>query len=125
MLGQPGQEQQQGQQQQFPGGQEQRPQSPENASSRSASAPGAGRSTIRTFHGPNFHMTMTTSSGPGGLFPRNANGPQQFQQQPDQVEQMMAQMFSNIGVFGNGPGKSLSGFNKLVGTRATDLSIHG
>ncbi|EMC96423.1 hypothetical protein BAUCODRAFT_474318 [Baudoinia panamericana UAMH 10762] len=93
-----GGEQQQGQQ-----SAEQRPQSPDAGQNRSSSAPGGPRNgtTVRTFHGPNYHMSIMTSSS-SNLYPRNANGPQPFQPQPDHIEQMMAQMLMNIGVPPNG-----------------------
>ncbi|KAK5700515.1 hypothetical protein LTR97_005032 [Elasticomyces elasticus] len=97
---------QQGQQvsQQQPGqGAEQRPQSPDAGQGRSTSVPGRPGSTVRTFHGPNFHMTMMTSSN-SNLYPRNANAPQAFQQQPQNIDQMMAQMFANVVPFPGGQG---------------------
>ncbi|TKA77815.1 hypothetical protein B0A55_04591 [Friedmanniomyces simplex] len=108
MLGGLGEQQgqQQGQQpgQQQPGYEQGlRPQSPDVEQGRSASVPGRGGSTVRTYHGPNFHMSVMTS-GNGNLLPRNANTPQAFQPQPDHMEQMMAQMLANVGVFPGGPG---------------------
>ncbi|KAK0943056.1 hypothetical protein LTR29_005436 [Friedmanniomyces endolithicus] len=93
--------QQPGQQQPGYGQVGMRPQSPDVEQGRSASVPGRGGSTIRTYHGPNYHMSVMTS-GDGNLFPRNANTPQAFQPQPDHIEQMMAQMFANVGVFPGG-----------------------
>jgi hypothetical protein len=93
-----------------------------NSPGRPASAPGSpppneqqrgGNGTwIRSGQGPGFSYTIATSSnrnfgggqlggmgGMGGpdLFPRNANGPQPFQNQPDHIEQMLNQMMMNIG----------------------------
>lgn len=95
------------QQQQLPG---QQPQAV-NAPGRPASAPGSpapgqqpggGGTFVRHGHGPGYSFTIASSSnanfGGGNLLPRNANGPQAFQPQPDNIEQMMAQMFANIGV---------------------------
>ncbi|KAK4554013.1 hypothetical protein LTR86_008854 [Recurvomyces mirabilis] len=104
--GQPQQYRQLFQQQPQPGQPfDQRPQSADGSqgNNRSASVPPGpqGGASVRHWHGPNFHMTMMTSSngnmGAGNLFPRNANAPQPFQQQPDQMEQMLAQMFMNVG----------------------------
>ncbi|KAK5112376.1 hypothetical protein LTR62_004339 [Meristemomyces frigidus] len=125
----PAQQQQQGQ---HPGeqyaqavGADQRPLSPDSGGdNRSASASGSPRgTTVRHWHGPNFHMTMMTSSNAGGgalgagqgnLFPRNTNAPQPLQQQPDYMEQMLTQMFMNVGgahggMRVGGPGMAMAG----------------
>ncbi|EME47706.1 hypothetical protein DOTSEDRAFT_69602 [Dothistroma septosporum NZE10] len=57
---------------------------------------GNGGTYTRHAHGPGYSFTITTSTG-GNLFPRDANNPQPFQQQPDNIERLMAQMFANIG----------------------------
>lgn len=62
---------------------------------------GDGRSFTRHVHGPGYSFTMTTSSS-GNLHPRNANAPQPFQAQPDNMDDMMRQMLMNIGVFAPG-----------------------
>lgn len=110
LQGMAGPQQQQQRQQGSP--QPQGPTSP----GRPASAPGSrspdeqqqrggGGTFVRHGHGPGFSYTIASSSGGGGnLFPRNANGPQPFQNQPDHIEQMLAQMFSNIGAVPGGPG---------------------
>ena len=94
------------QQQQSP-----RPQSP-NAASRASSAPGAPRSgtNVRHINGPGYSMTIASSSNlAGDLFPRNANAPQPFIAQPDNLQDMMTQMMMNImgpqgpGMRGPGP----------------------
>ncbi|KAK3711555.1 hypothetical protein LTR37_009546 [Vermiconidia calcicola] len=77
---------------------------------RPASAPGSpapdgqrGPGTfVRHGHGPGFSYTIASTSG-GNLFPRNANGPQPYQQQPDNMERMLQQMIANIGVMPGGP----------------------
>jgi len=66
---------------------------------------GNGGTFVRHGHGPGFHYTITTSSG-GNLFPRDANQPQPFQGQPDHLENMMRQMFMNIGAM---PGPQFGG----------------
>ena len=61
---------------------------------------------IRTGHGPGFSYTIATSSNAnfgGNLFPRNPNGPQPFQPQPNHLDQMLAQMFMNVGAMPGGP----------------------
>ncbi|KAK5118760.1 hypothetical protein LTR85_007966 [Meristemomyces frigidus] len=92
--------------------QEQRPQSPDGGpGSRAASAPGTGRAgtTVRHYHGPLGHMTIATSSNVGGIYPRNANGPQPFQAQPNDIDQIMQQMVMNIGAFGPGGTRGMGG----------------
>lgn len=70
---------------------------------RPSSAPGSPRqgdngngNSVRHFEGPGYSMTIATSSS-GNLFPRNANGPQPFHPQPEGIDQLMNQMFMNIG----------------------------
>ena len=59
-----------------------------------------GGTTVRHVHGPGYSFTMTTSSNVGGnLFPRNANQRQPFNAQPDQMDNVMRQLFQNIGAF--------------------------
>lgn len=76
---------------------------------RSASAPGspnAGEQQqgdrpgtfTRHIHGPGYSFTMTATSG-GNLSPRNANNPQPFNAQPQDMDDLMQQMFNNIGGF--------------------------
>ena len=97
-----------------------------NSPGRPASAPGSpppgnNGTWVRTGTGPGFSYTIATSSNggmnfggaqmagmPGNppLFPRNANGPQPFQDQPDHIEQMLNQMMANIGV---APGGGMGG----------------
>lgn len=71
---------------------------------------GGGNGTfVRHTSGPGFSFTITSTTSPN-LRPRNANGPQPFNPQPDPLEQMMSQMIANIGVMhphnpqGHGPG---------------------
>lgn len=85
---QPGQESEQG----IPG--EQRAQSPQQGQQQQ---PGGGQTWTRHASGPNYSFTITTSSN-AHIHPRDAHGPQPLQGQPDNLERMMAQMFSNIGV---------------------------
>ncbi|KAF2723382.1 hypothetical protein K431DRAFT_283182 [Polychaeton citri CBS 116435] len=59
----------------------------------------------RHYAGPNYSFTISSTSsingqpmgGGPGLFPRDANNPQPFQQQPDHLQQMLAQMMASIG----------------------------
>lgn len=65
-----------------------------------------GNTFTRSGQGPGYSFTITTSSN-ANLLPRNANGPQPMNAQPDNIERMMAQMFMNIGAMpgqGMGPG---------------------
>ncbi|KAK4504818.1 hypothetical protein PRZ48_002780 [Zasmidium cellare] len=62
---------------------------------------GNGGTFTRTGQGPGYSFTITTSSN---LHPRNANGPQPMNPQPDNIERMMAQMFMNIGAM---PGQGM------------------
>ena len=109
-------------------GQQQGLQPGPNGPGRPASAPGSpppngarspGGTYVRHGSGPGFSYTIATSSnagnfgggqfgGMGGpnLFPRNANGPQPYQGQPDHIEQMLNQMMMNIGVM---PGQQMGG----------------
>lgn len=67
--------------------------------------PGGGTH-VRHGHGPGFSYTIATSSNAnfgGNLFPRNANGPQPFQPHPTHLDQMLAQMFMNVGAMPGGP----------------------
>ena len=79
----------------------QRPQSPESTQPRASSVPGRGNTTFHRWQSPNGSVTFTYSStiggGGPGLWPRNANGPQPHQTQPETINDMMAQMFMNIG----------------------------
>ena len=56
---------------------------------------------VRHGSGPGFSYTIATSSnnnfGGNNLIPRNANGPQPFQAQPDHLNRMMQQMLMNVG----------------------------
>ena len=108
LQGMVGQQQGQGQQ---PGqhGQPEAPSSPERAASPQAGGqrtPGNGTH-IRHGTGPGFSYTIATSSNAnfnGNLFPRNAHGPQPFQPQPNHLDQMLAQMFMNVGAMPGQPG---------------------
>lgn len=82
-------------------------------SPRGQEPPGApGGTTIRHYHGPGYSFTMTTSSNAGGnIFPRNANEPQPFNAQPDHVDNMMRQLFQNIGAFPGQRGPAGFGFH--------------
>ena len=93
-----------------------------NSPGRPASAPGSpppneqqrgdNGTFIRHGQGPGFSYTIASSSNAnfgGNLFPRNANGPQPFQNQPDNIDQMLAQMFMNIGAMPGGPMGGLGG----------------
>lgn len=108
VMNHPGQQQQQqGQMQQA---QQQRPQSPDGGpGSRAASAPGAGRAstTFRQYQSPLGTMTIATSVG--GIHPRDANGPQPYQAQPNDLDQIMQQMMMNIGAFGPGGTRGMVG----------------
>lgn len=67
---------------------------------------GGNARNVRHGHGPGFSYTIATSSNAdfgGNLFPRNANGPQPFQPQPNQLDNMLAQMFMNVGAMPGGP----------------------
>lgn len=101
-----GQGQGQGQQ---PGQRGQAPNSPGGADTPQTGGqrtPGGGTN-VRFGHGPGFSYTVATTSNAnfngGNLFPRNANGPQPFQPQPTQIDQMLAQMFMNVGAMPGGP----------------------
>lgn len=79
---------------------------PDGSQRRASSTPGSPRTsgtTFRTINGPGgFHMQIMTSThgtiNGQPLHPRNANGPQPFQNQPDDLNEMMAQMLMNIGI---------------------------
>lgn len=106
LQGMVGQQQGQGQGQQ-PGqrGPGQPPQSPGSPQASGPGTPGGG-TTIRHGHGPGFHYTVATTSNAnfsGNLFPRNANGPQPFQAHPTHIDQMLEQMFRNVGAMPGGP----------------------
>jgi len=59
-----------------------------------------GGTRTQHYHGPGYSFTMTTSSNLGGnLHPRNAHQPQPFNAQPDQMDNVMRQLFQNIGAF--------------------------
>lgn len=45
------------------------------------------------------NMTFNGGAGPNFPTPRNANGPQPYNPQPELIDHMMAQMFANIGAF--------------------------
>jgi E3 ubiquitin-protein ligase RNF115/126 len=81
---------------------------------RSASAPGSpnagdqppeGRPGVYTrhVHGPGYSFTMTATSG--NLSPRNANTAQAVNRQPQDMDDLMQQMFNNIGGFPPMPGQ--------------------
>lgn len=59
--------------------------------------------TTRHYGGPGYSITVTSSSS-GMLLPRNPNGPQPFQNQPDHIHQMLNQMMMNIGALPGGRG---------------------
>ena len=124
--------QQQGQQQRRLEGEQQRG---ANTPGRPASAPGSpppddqqsgGNGTfIRHGSGPGFSYTIASTSrgniggfgfgsgsGPPNLLPRNANGPQPYQNQPDHIEQMLNQMIMNIGA---GPGSPMGAGGMRMG----------
>lgn len=52
----------------------------------------------RHIHGPGYSFTMTATSG-GNLSPRDANTAQPFNGQPQDMDDLMQQMFNNIGGF--------------------------
>lgn len=71
-----------------------------------------GGTTVRHVHGPGYSFTMTTSSNMGGnLYPRNAHEPQPFNAQPDHMDNMMRQLFQNIGAFPGQRGPPGFGFH--------------
>lgn len=102
-------QQQQGQhdrhsQGQQPRSDDSRPMSPEGDQTwhaQSAPEQDRGGPNVRHYRSPFGHVTVATSSstnfGGGGLFPRNANGPQPPQHQPEGMDEFMRMMF-NIGV---------------------------
>lgn len=47
-------------------------------------------------HGPGYSFTMTATTN-SNLSPRNANAPQPFNRQPQDMDELMQQMFNNIG----------------------------
>lgn len=73
---------------------------------------GNGGTFTRHATGPGYSYTITTSSS-SNLYPRNANGPQPFQGQPDHINNMMAQMFANI--VPGGPGVGFAGGGGMHG----------
>jgi E3 ubiquitin-protein ligase RNF115/126 len=52
----------------------------------------------RHVHGPGYSFTMTATTA-SNLSPRNANNPQPFNAQPQDMDDLMQQMFNNIGGF--------------------------
>ncbi|KAF2479538.1 hypothetical protein BDY17DRAFT_313340 [Neohortaea acidophila] len=88
------------------------------------SPPGNG-TFVRHGSGPGFTYTIATTGtsnfggggggGGGHLLPRNANGPQPFQPQPDHIEQMLAQLFANIGAGPVGPDGRMQGAGQMGG----------
>lgn len=103
LIGQQLQPQQQQQDQQRQAGQDANTPQGGNAASAPGSPRGGGGTNVRHIHGPWGSMTIATSSNmTGNLYPRNANGPQPFQGQPDHIEQMMQQMLMNIMPMGPG-----------------------
>lgn len=72
---------------------------------------GQPRRFVHQGQGAGFSYTIASSSNTtfgGSLFPRNTNGPQPRQNQPEQIEQMLTAMMQNIGAaprgqFGGGP----------------------
>lgn len=80
--------------------------SPPGSPDRGSDGPQQTRPGTYTRHitGPGYSFTMTASSGSGPrtsalLSPRNANSPQPFNAQPQDMDDLMQQMFSNIGAF--------------------------
>nr|POE94715.1 putative ring finger protein p32a8.03c [Quercus suber] len=66
--------------------------------------------TIRHYRGANYSVTMTSTTTTGGnLHPRNANGPQPLQNQPDHINQILGQMMMNIGAVGGHGGQGQFG----------------
>ena len=91
-------------------GQGQQPGQPPNSPGQPGSPQSGGRTpgggtSIRHGHGPGFSYTVATTSN-GNLFPRNANQPQAFQPHPTQLDQMLSQMFRNVGAM---PGQPMRG----------------
>jgi E3 ubiquitin-protein ligase RNF115/126 len=58
----------------------------------------------RHVHGPGYTFTMTATSG--NLSPRNANTAQRLNPQPQDMDDLMQQMFNNIGGFPPMPGQA-------------------
>lgn len=113
MVGPQGQGQQPGQQ--APGQQPGSPDRPGSAQSGGQGTPGGGTH-VRHGHGPGFSYSIATTSNAnfgGNLFPRNANGPQPFQPQPNHLDQMLAQMFMNVGAMPGGPMRAGPGQHPL------------
>ncbi|KAK5138456.1 hypothetical protein LTR08_000042 [Meristemomyces frigidus] len=109
---QPQPPQEPGQGQLGPQGQQQTPNAGQGTRAASAPAPGSPRAgpTVRHYNSPFGHFTIATSSTQAGnLFPRNANRPQPLQAQPNDLDQIMQQMFMNIGAFGPGGTRGMPG----------------
>lgn len=86
----------------FGGAMQQAQQAQQGAPQNQQPEQGGGGPRTRHIQGPGYSFTMTTSGGggaAGNLFPRNAHQPQPFNGQPDQMDRMMQQMLTNIGVF--------------------------
>lgn len=66
-----------------------------NASEQQSGRPGTF---TRHVHGPGYSFTMTATTA-SNLSPRNANNPQPFNAQPQDMDDLMQQMFNNIGGF--------------------------
>lgn len=104
LLQQPPQQQGQGYGQQERGqGQgddhEARPQSAPGSPNTGEQQQGGRQGTFtRHIHGPGYSFTVTATSG-GNLSPRNANNAQPLNAQPQDMDNLMQQMFNNIGGF--------------------------
>ncbi|KAM0724275.1 hypothetical protein Q7P37_000157 [Cladosporium fusiforme] len=72
--------------------------SPPGSPNNSEQAQGRPGVFTRHIHGPGYSFTMTATSS-NNLSPRNANGPQPYNAQPQDMDDLMQQMFNNIGAF--------------------------